>query len=396
MNIRKFVRVLAVVAIQIGVLIFVLPCLAIRILLRFIGYSRVSYWTGVPILTLTQKAASERLTGAKVVVIVRYTYRLSQDFDIVLTRLCGGLTWLAFPMSGLALLWMICTASRVHTFTDGGILPSLRKQRIALVELFLYKLVGIPHLVWTYGADVRTRKATQILGSPNCCTNCIHVGTACVCDDKDGQNNIQNLKQWGSVIFSMGDMIEYTPGSRNDLFFWPLDTDGRHALKDRHVAIDPRGPLRVVHAPNHREFKGTRYLEAAVADLQADGVLIELIMVEKLTNHEALAVYRTADVIFDQCLIGFHGYFALEAMALGKPVMCYIRKPEEYLLAPQECPIINTHIETLRDDLRRLVQSRDQLVEIGQRGRKYVEQHYSRLAFANRLQRAYQDLGITT
>ena len=196
----------------------------------------------------------------------------------------------------------------------------------------------------------------------------------------------------------MGDMIEYTPGSRNDLFFWPLDLARSHASAvqaDEPQTVKP-APLRVVHAPNHREFKGTRYLEAAVAELQAEGVPIELVMVENLPNHEALAVYRTADVIFDQCLIGFHGYFALEAMALGKPVMCYIRKPEQYLLEPQECPIINTHADTLRDDLRRLVVTRDQLADIGQRGQTYVERHFSREAFAGRLQRAYHEIGITT
>ena len=113
-----------------------------------------------------------------------------------------------------------------------------------------------------------------------------------------------------------------------------------------------------------------------------------------LPNQEALDIYRTADVIFDQCLIGFHGYFALEAMALGKPVMCYIRKPEEYLLHPDECPIINTHVDTLKDDLRRLVSSRHELELIGQRGRLYVEQHFSREAFAGRLHETYLDLGI--
>jgi glycosyltransferase involved in cell wall biosynthesis len=128
--------------------------------------------------------------------------------------------------------------------------------------------------------------------------------------------------------------------------------------------------------------------------LQNEGLPIELVLVEKLPNHEALEVYRTADVIFDQCLIGFHGYFALEAMALGKPVMCYIRKPAEYLLHPEECPIINTHVDTLKEDLRKLISSRHELEQIGQRGRQYVERHFSREAFAGRLHEAYLDLGI--
>ncbi len=395
-------RELARRATSVSVQLMVLTGLPLAALARFtlglLREPRISYWTGTPILTLAQKAASERLLGQRAITMVRFTYRISHDFDVVLARWCGGHPWLLYPLTGLAFLALLATASRVHTFADGGLLPAARRRRVATAELLAYRLFRIPHMVWTYGADVRTREVTMALGQPNCCTDCTQVNKACICDAGQGDRNIARLRANGAMLFSMGDMIEYTPGSRNDLFFWPLDLAGSHAsaVQTDEVRAGKPAPLRVVHAPNHREFKGTRYLEAAVADLQAEGVPIELMMVEKLPNHEALAIYRTADVIFDQCLIGFHGYFVLEAMALGKPVMCYIRKPEQYLLEPQECPIINTHVDTLRDDLRRLVMTRDQLTSIGQRGRAYVERHYSREAFAGRLQRAYQEIGITT
>lgn len=393
---RGFVRRGIWIALQVVVLAG-LPLAALgRALLGLLRIPRVSYWTGTPILTLAQKAASERLLGQHAIAIVRFTYRISQDFDVVLARWCGGKSWLLYPLTGLAFLVLLTTASRVHTFADGGLLPTSGRRRIATVELFAYRLLRIPHLVWTYGADVRTRDATVALGSYNCCTDCTQVRKACVCDAVESDRNITRLRANGAVVFSMGDMIEYTPGSRNDLFFWPLDLTGSHATAKLTLSDQPVNdrPLRLVHAPNHREFKGTRYLEAAVADLRAEGVPIELVLVENLPNHEALSIYRTADVIFDQCLVGFHGYFALEAMALGKPVMCYIRKPDEYLLHPEECPIINTHVDTLQEDLRRLVQARDQLADIGQRGRVYVERHYSRAAFAERLQHVYRDIGI--
>ena len=138
----------------------------------------------------------------------------------------------------------------------------------------------------------------------------------------------------------------------------------------------------------------TRHLERAVSELQAEGLPVELVLVEKVPNLRALELYRSADIIFDQCLIGFHGYFALEGMALGKPVMCYIRKPAEYLLHPQECPIINTSVATLKEDLRRLVDDRRSLHALGRSGRTYVEKHFSVAAFSTRLAAAYRELGI--
>ena len=389
---RKLISAMLQVAVT-GCLPFVA---VVRGGLLLTGVPRISFWTGTPILTLSQKAASERLLGERAMVVVRATNRITQSFDVVLARWCFGLNWLLYPLSGLAFLCMLCTASRVHTFADGGILPPVRKGHIATTELWAYRLLRIPLMVWAYGADVRTRKCTLKLGQYNCCTDCTQIGHACVCDSAVGSANIARLRANKAVLFSMGDMIEYTPWSRNDLFYWPLDIHGIHSAKSAlsESNQDRHSKLRVVHAPNHREFKGTRHLEEAVSALQAEGVPIELVLVENLPNHEALEVYRTADVIFDQCLIGFHGYFALEAMALGKAVMCYIRKPEEYLLYPLECPIINTHVDTLQDDLRRLVSSREELVSIGRRSRKYVERHYSREAFAGRLKHAYMDLGI--
>jgi len=141
-------------------------------------------------------------------------------------------------------------------------------------------------------------------------------------------------------------------------------------------------------------FKGTHFLIEAVENLKAEGIPVELILVEKVPNEKALDIYRSADIVFDQCLIGFHGYFALEAMTIGKPVMCFIRKPEEYLLHPEECPIINTHLNTLQEDIHYFVDNRERLTDIGMRSRQYIEKYFTVEAFAERLKKAYKELGV--
>ena len=141
-------------------------------------------------------------------------------------------------------------------------------------------------------------------------------------------------------------------------------------------------------------FKGTHFLIEAVEYLKTEGFPIELVLIEKVPNEKALDIYRSADVIFDQCLIGFHGYFALEGMAMGKTVMCFIRKPKEYLLYPDDCPIINTSVKTLKEDICKLAENREQLRNIGVRGRQYVEEYFTLDAFAERLKKAYNEIGI--
>lgn len=356
----------------------------------------VSIWTGAPIITIPKKCRAEKTLGFNSVSVVRDTYFITDEFDWVLARLAGNRRVIALPLTYLSFLVICLFATQVHAYADGGILPTQKRRQFSRVELLAYKLLGIRLMIWTYGADVRSRGITQKLGNPNCCSECPSIGTACICDADCAKRNYSRVASGATMVFSMGDMIEYTPGSRSDLFFWPIDLsleEGNRYLA-RFPDTNEQRPLRVVHAPNHREFKGTRYLEEAVQSLCADGLAIELVLVEGVPNQQALAIYRSADVIFDQCLIGFHGYFALEAMALGKPVMCFIRKPEKYILHPEECPIINTHVETLKEDLRSLVEHRSELEAIGRQGRRYIEKYFSLEAFAERLQRAYRDLGI--
>ena len=378
-----------------GAACFVWLGLPIRMLRRHMQRAPRSVWSGTPILTLPIKARAERTLGYRAISVVTHTYHTSGAFDRDLSR------WRGLPIIGHAVpfalfVWACLAADRLHFFCDRGILPGARRMRPNYDELALYRRLGIELFFWTYGADVRSRATTQDLGEPNCCTDCTVVGKACICHEGERRDAMTSLARYATALFAMGDMTEYTPGSRNDLYFWPIDlgADNGQRFEPAYPDGNASRPLRVTHAANHRMFKGTRYLEDAVRALREEGESIELVLVERLANAEALELYRAADVVFDQCLIGFHGYLALEAMALGKPVLCYIRKRDD-LLAPDECPIINVHVATLKDDLRRVLRERSGLNAVGRAGRASVEKYFSPEAFARRLERAYRDIGVT-
>ena len=78
--------------------------------------------------------------------------------------------------------------------------------------------------------------------------------------------------------------------------------------------------IRIVHAPSNKEKKGTEFVVKAVEDLKKR-YSVELDVVHGVRNEDALARYRRADIIVDQLLRDWHGVFAIEAMALGKPVV---------------------------------------------------------------------------
>ena len=133
---------------------------------------------------------------------------------------------------------------------------------------------------------------------------------------------------------------------------------------------DRERPL-IVHAPSHRGRKGTEHVLAACEGLDAD-----LELVEGLHHDEAFERYRAADIVVDQLNAGWYGLFAIEAMALGKPVVTFlheeaVRRTEEAF--DIEVPILSATKETLRERLRGLVASADERRRIGAASRAYVE-----------------------
>jgi glycosyltransferase involved in cell wall biosynthesis len=353
-----------------------------------------SLWAGVPVINIAVNAQAERRLGIEADSLVYETYFITDAFTYDLSR---WMSW--FPLRVITpyivLLWSIRKYDRFHFYCDRGLLTPQMKRGIHERELKLLVSLGKELIFWTYGADIRTKERTQALGKYSCCTHCPDPGNLCICDEQAGSDNYACIQRYARAVFSMGDMLEYTPGSMNDLYFWPVDLEADNGRRYEPVfpTEDGTAPLRVVHAPNHRHFKGTDYLLKAVEQLKAEGVEIELVLVERMPNRSALDVYRTADVIFDQCLIGFHGYLAQEAMALGKPVMCFIRRPDRYLLAASECPIVNSPPECIGSELRALANDRGRLEELGRRGRRYIERYHTPAHFADRLAAAYGVLG---
>jgi glycosyltransferase involved in cell wall biosynthesis len=133
---------------------------------------------------------------------------------------------------------------------------------------------------------------------------------------------------------------------------------------------DRRRPV-VVHAPSSRRRKGTEHVIAACAKLD-----VELDLVEGLHHEEARLRYERADIVIDQLNAGWYGIFAVEAMALGKPVVTFlheeaVRRTEEAFGV--EVPIVSATNETLAERLRPLVDSPAERRRIGASSRAYVE-----------------------
>ena len=161
------------------------------------------------------------------------------------------------------------------------------------------------------------------------------------------------------------------------------------------AAIEPAPPSDrerplIVHAPSSRRRKGSEHVIAAVEGLDAD-----LDLVEGLRHDEAFERYRAADIVVDQLNAGWYGLFAIEAMALGKPVVTFlhdeaVRRTEEATGA--RVPIVSATAETLREALRPLVSDAARRRELGAASRAYVEQVHDLETVTDRLLALYARL----
>jgi hypothetical protein len=145
----------------------------------------------------------------------------------------------------------------------------------------------------------------------------------------------------------------------------------------------------IVHAPSNRLFKGTRFIQDALNRLENEGIKFRYTFVEGMSNAEARKIYETTDLLIDQVLAGYYGGLAVELMALGKPVVCYLREEDMRHLPPgmwNDMPIINARPDTIYDVLKEyLTIKKHSLREIGAHSRQYVEKWHDPVKIAKNL-----------
>ena len=146
----------------------------------------------------------------------------------------------------------------------------------------------------------------------------------------------------------------------------------------------------ILHAPSSRRRKGTEYVLTACERLDAD-----LVLVEGLHHDDAFERYREADIVVDQLNAGWYGLFAIECMALGKPVVTFLHD-EAFRRTERELgvriPIVRATKDDLRARLEPLVADASERRRIGAESRAYVEQVHDLDAIADRLLTLYARL----
>jgi len=153
----------------------------------------------------------------------------------------------------------------------------------------------------------------------------------------------------------------------------------------------PGNTIRILHAPTDKLFKGTDLIQKSIDELISEGYAIEFEIAENLSHDELKQKYIECDLFIDQLLSGWYGTASIEAMAIGRPVLCFLDKT---LLRKFEysklLPIINVTCNNLSFILKDLYSKKSEFDHIGISSRKYVEVVHNSEIIAKKLNNMYR------
>lgn len=157
------------------------------------------------------------------------------------------------------------------------------------------------------------------------------------------------------------------------------------------IGCENRGEIiKIVHAPTHREKKGTKYVLSVIDRLLKEKYNIDFILVENKTIDEVKEICKDADIIIDQLLLESYGVFFIENLAFGKPVLCRI--DEKMMKYYPDLPILRTDPDNIYENLKMLIEKPDLRKELGEKGRKYVEELHDSKKIAKQLLELYKSI----
>lgn len=312
------------------------------------------------------------------------------DFDVQKTKLIARLPGGVRPV--YLYLRAVFRYRSLMIYMNGGPLGFTRTLRN--LEPWLLKKARVRVIALAYGSDVQDLSLSRNLHFKHTMSQDYPVQA------KQRHRPAENIERWldADAIISGVEWVDYQwHWTHLMLGHFSIDTD---QWTPSEVDTDAQSALRILHAPNHRAIKGTAAFIDAVDTVKAEGHAIELVLLERVPNDEIKSAMQGVDLVADQFVVGWYAMFALEAMALGKPVLCYLRPDlvdlyeKAGLITHDEIPLIDTPVDQIAERLRWACTHRQALIDAGKRGRQFVLDHHSLVKIGSEFEAVLRGTGV--
>lgn len=202
-----------------------------------------------------------------------------------------------------------------------------------------------------------------------------------VFDDESKNYLEKTVKSYADIVLVPDDELSTYI---SDAYVLPrvIDTDC-----NKYIGLVNQKKLKIIHAPSRRGVKGTQEVLKAINNLKNNNFQFDFELIENLEHEKMIEKIKEADIVIDQLIIGWYGVLSVEAMALGKVTLAYIR--EDLVNKIPNLAIVNVDINTLENTLAELLSNIDKCNQISKESRKFVENYHSEMAVVKKLEEYY-------
>lgn len=257
-----------------------------------------------------------------------------------------------------------------------------------VLSLSLAKLVGSKIIYIAAGChDMETKAVFQTFDNGNVCNNC---GSFDKCNDENNNHNFEVVKRYADLSSGDGFLDSSQFPSKHfkykiiDLDLWnpALQVPAEYKTTDN-------GKLKILHSyvPEGRDFsarniKGSPYILQAIDRLIEEGYPIEYMAITNVPSNKMRYIQVQADIVVEQLIYGNWGSTGVECMALGKPVVCYVRQScKNFFLSTfpeyKELPVIEADILSIYEVLKKLVTDHEFRNDAAKKSRAFAESHFN-------------------
>ncbi len=344
---------------------------------RFRKKEKIIFGT-TPIISYSYWSRALRQKGYPTSTFMKAYYNINskEDFDLFFVEITPKfLRRYKFAINACGLIFLLRNARIFVTTYD----PVFFKNFLGRFEIILFKIAKSKVVIIPYGSDAYMYSLVKdlsvrhalLLSYPN--------------------NSYAEWNIFKKILFSNKYADIVACGFQNDgIGRWDLlvhqicqiDTKSWSKKEYYSNANGINGPVRIVHTPNHRGFKGSEFVEEAIKDLKTEGLKIEYIELSGVSNLKVKEVIHQSDILVDQLICTAYALSGIEGMAVGLPVVsnldCSLSTDifRRYSFL-NECPIVSSTPETIKSNLRALITHPNLRKELGLCSRKYVEKYHS-------------------
>jgi hypothetical protein len=290
-------------------------------------------------------------------------------------------------------LYCLCKYDIFHFTFNGGIWQHYWLWRL---EIIIYKLAGKKIICMPYGGDAyQYSKVYDFSVRHGLLTNYPQYSRL----EQVVHKKIHFLSKYSDFVIT-GIMLDAFPRwDMSPVCSFVIDTED-WTSKTKYSDNDGsqyNKPVRVIHTPNHRGYKGTEFIIQSIEDLKKEGLFIDLILIENKTNEDVKKIMPEADILIEQIIAPGYAFSGIEGMANGLVVMSNLTDPMfvtflkrySYL---EECKIIPTNPENIKEELKKLIINPEMRKKNGELNRKYVEKYHSYRTSQIMFQRIYEKI----